>query len=120
MAVKKKLTGVDVVLRNLNKEIKGIVNRSKSGLAAAALVVKAASLKQTPIDTSHLRGSAFTEVIDGDTGPGAIIGYSAAYAPFVHEIDKNYVVGNFQFLRNALMENQDRVFKIIERSARIK
>lgn len=114
------VNNVTVILKNLNREIKAIENRTRSGLAAAALVVKAAALKETPVDTNNLRGSAFTETFDTPDGPAATIGYTAEYAVYVHEIDKNYVVGNFQFLRNALMNNQTRVLKIIERSARIK
>lgn len=120
MAVKKGLKGVDVVLNNLSKEIRGIENRSASGLAAAALVIEADAIKETPVDTGNLRGSSYTEVIEMENGPGAIIGYTAAYAPFVHEIDKNYTVGNWKFLQNALIRNEARVLRIIQRSARVK
>lgn len=118
--VKKKLEGVDIVLRNLNKEIQGIDNRTRSGLGAAALVVKADALKETPVDTGNLRQSAYTEVFDSPEGYSAVIGYTASYAPYVHEIDKNYNVGNWQFLRNSLMQNETRVLRIIQNSARIR
>jgi hypothetical protein len=47
------------------------------------------------------------------------IGYTAFYAPFVHEIQKNYRSGNWQFLRNALAENSGKILDIIKQEAQI-
>ena len=52
--------------------------------------------------------------------PWAVIGYSANYAIFVHEIDRNYTVGHWQFLHTAIVESIGDILKIIKQRARIK
>lgn len=114
-----RLVGTDIVLANLNREIRGIRGRTKKGVRTAALLVKRESQKLTPIDTGNLKGSAYTEVVGGDIKPGAIIGYTANYAPFVHEINKNYIKGQWKFLETAIKNNEFKIIKIIQDSARV-
>lgn len=64
------------------------------------------------------RAAAHAEVAGADLV--ATIGYTAFYAPFVHEINKNYRQGNWQFLRNALAKNEMKILGIIKEEARIK
>lgn len=118
MAVKVIITGTDKVLRNLNREILGIQNRTRAGMREAALVVRKRSQELTPVDTGHLKASAYTESFDSPKGPGAEIGYMAAYAVFVHEIDKNYTVGQWKFLETALKEKAKEILEIIRKRAR--
>ncbi len=59
------LRGLSKVLRNLNKSIEQIRGNSIKGLTEAALVVKADSVKETPILVGNLRGSAYILVTDG-------------------------------------------------------
>jgi len=112
------ITGLDKVLRNLNREITGIRNRSKAGLREAALVVRRRSMQLTPVDTGNLRASAYSEVFDTVKGPAAEIGYMAGYAVYVHEINKNYTVGQWKFLETALKEKQHEIVEIIRKRAR--
>ena len=58
------LKGVSEVLKNLNKAISDIENKTKAGLTEACLVVKVDSVKGTPIDLGNLRSSAFIMVTD--------------------------------------------------------
>jgi len=51
--------GLDKVLSNLNKEIRGIEGRTRQGLLAAALKVKRDAIKLAPVDTGNLRNSAY-------------------------------------------------------------
>lgn len=60
------------------------------------------------------------EEIAGIDGLVSTIGYTAYYAPFVHEIQKNYTVGNWQFLRNALANNEMKILSILKQEAQIK
>jgi len=113
-----KLTGGNEVLQNLNRAIRQIEGRTRAGLLKAGLFGKAEALKQTPIDTGHLRGSAYVELLPTKE-PVVEIGYTADYAPFVHEIQKNYKVGNWQFLRNALVENKEKILEIIKDEAEV-
>lgn len=49
----------------------------------------------------------------------AEIGFTAAYAVFVHEIKKNYTVGDWKYLERALYDNQDRILHIISSRAKV-
>ena len=116
------LKGIDNVLRNLNKEIKGIENRTQAGVTAAALKVKAESMKLTPVDTGNLKASAYVNFPAIKNIPSAEIGYTASYAVFVHEINNNYIAPGTQwkFLETALFSNQKEILNIIKRYAKIK
>lgn len=112
------ISGMDRVLRNLNREVAGIQNRTRGGLREAALVVRRRSQELTPVHTGHLKASAYTEVFDTSQGPAAEIGYMAGYAIYVHEIDKNYRVGQWKFLETALKEKAQKILEIIKKRAR--
>lgn len=129
MAVKIIITGTDKVLANLNKQIRGIQNRTKAGMREAALVVRRRSQQLTPVDTGNLKASAYTEVFDTSHGPGAEIGYTAYYAPYVHEIppppakspggrSATHTVGQWKFLETALKEKAKEILEIIRKRAR--
>lgn len=112
------ITGTDTVLRNLNREIMGIQNRTRAGLRGAVLVVRKRSQELTPVATGHLRASTYTETYNTSEGYGAEIGYMAGYAPYVHEINKNYTIGQWKFLETALKEKSREILEIIKKRAR--
>lgn len=56
------MKGSNEVLRNLNKEIKNIRGKTKKGITEACLLIKAAAVKKTPVDTGNLWNSAFIRV----------------------------------------------------------
>ena len=114
-----RITGLDNVLRRLNSQVNRFPKRSKSGLREAALIVRGDSQKMTPVDTGNLKASAFTEVFSSSKGPSAVIGYTASYAPFVHERNLNYRTGQWKFLEEALKKNTRRIIEIIRRHVRI-
>ena len=118
----KGFSGINIVLKNLNKAIAEIEGGTRAGMRKATLLIRRKSVEITPIDTGNLRGSAFTEVFEDKSNNkiSGVIGYTAAYAPFVHEIPKNYNEGVVGFLRKALMENQDKVLDLIKEGATIK
>ncbi len=116
--IKLELLNTEKVLKNLNKEIKKIKGRSMAGLAAAALLVKGEAQKNTPVDTGNLKNSAYTKL--NKEREYAEVGYTAFYAPFVHEIDKNYIVGSWKFLAKALYDNTKRILTIISNRATIR
>lgn len=120
MAIRRRvtMTGADKMLRRFNREVQQIKGRTRQGMRAAALLVRRESQKICPVDTGNLRGSAYTEVYDNlRKGPGAEIGYTAYYAPYVHEMPEDF---NFKrpgsgpkFLERALLENTERIKTII-------
>ena len=121
------LKGMDKVLRNLNKEIKKIENRTQAGVTAAALKVKAESQKLTPVDTGNLKASAYVSSPAIKNIPSAEIGYTASYAIYVHEMEYSrsgkkitHPTGQWKFLETALFSNQKEILRIIKSYARIK
>lgn len=57
MAVKR--TGLDKILKNLNKEIGNIEGDVQKGLTLGMMVVKGRSMENTPVDTGNLKGSHY-------------------------------------------------------------
>lgn len=74
--------GANEVLTNLRQLEAKKRNARRKALTRIGLKVKADSISLTPVDTGNLRQSAYTEV---DRDVKVTIGYTAAYAPFVHE-----------------------------------
>lgn len=62
-------------------KLKGLSN----GLKKAGLFLQRESQKLVPVDFGNLKASAFTRAQGSKTSPEVIVGYTAAYAPFVHE-----------------------------------
>jgi len=56
------------------------------GLRKAALVLKAESVRITPVDTGNLRNSAYTNFRKTGFDTTALVAYAANYSIFVHEI----------------------------------
>jgi len=71
---KVKLHGFDKVMRNLNKELAGIENRSLKGLIRATILIRR-DMDQTspiiPLDTGNLRASFYTVTSKGRITRGA-------------------------------------------------
>lgn len=112
-------TGINEVLRNLNKEIMKLKQRTTAGLWEAGLEVKAKSMDKTPVSLhgGNLKASHYVIAYTGSTGPVVEIGLTAAYAPYVHErMELRHRVGQAKFLETALQETP--VIKILERAAK--
>ncbi len=86
MAKGLKIRGEKEIIKNLNLEILKIDGDVRSGLQAAGLFIQAESQKLTPVDSSVLRNSAFSSTIKTADGSSMNVGYTAEYAPWVHEM----------------------------------
>ncbi len=118
MAVK--VEGMDEVLRNLTKEIKGIKNRSLPGLKAAGFKVQREAQKRVPVDTGNLKGSARTDTLS-KAPPAVAVSFGAAYAIFVHEnMEANHPVGEAKFLENAVRDLKDEIVDTVRQFAKVK
>ena len=121
MAVK----GLDTVLRNLNREIQGIEGRTRKGFQKVGAVIKADSMEDTPVEFGVLDNSAFADTDNGlGKGPRVRVGYTAKYAPFVHEMptSNNFTkVGTGpKFLEKAVKKNIALILKVIRNSAKVR
>ena len=115
-----KITGLEKVLKNLNKEIGKIKGRTKAGIWEAALAVRYRAQELTPVETGHLKGFVSTPPpIDSPRGPGTYIAFHAEYAVYVHEIQARHKAGQWKFLETALRELKKKVLDIIKRNAKI-
>lgn len=66
--------GMDMVLRNLSKEIEGIKGRSMKGLIRATIIVRRSMDKdqpKIPVDVGNLRSSYFVVTSGGETPEGS-------------------------------------------------
>jgi hypothetical protein len=108
------------VMRALNHVSIAAIRSGEAGLTAAALMIKRDAVNQTPWDTGNLAGSAYVRSYTGILGPNAEVGYSAVYALAVHETDKNYRVGNWKFLQNALDANRGKIMATLKKYARFR
>ena len=114
---KKYFTGLDEVLRNLNKEVEALKKRTIGGMWEAGLEVQRRSMELSPTDTGNLRASHYAIAYQSNSGPAVEIGATASYAPFVHErVELRHEVGQAKFLETALMEVP--VIDIIVRAAK--
>lgn len=74
----------------------------------------------TPVDSGFLRASAYETKPAADAVRGVImIAFGASYAIYVHEIWKNYVVGEWKFLQTAVSLARPRLNSNIARFTRI-
>jgi hypothetical protein len=115
------MVGLDEVLRNLNREIKGLEDRTQVGLLKAGFFVEAEATKNAPLFTGNLRGSAYTRnvgIMEGGQG-GVEVGFEAEYALWVHEIDNDYRNGEWKYLQRAIDENADIIIDIIREEASV-
>jgi hypothetical protein len=115
------LTGLNEVMRNLNREIQNIEGDIDDGLLAAAIFVEGESNEIVPHDTGNLLNSSFHRV--NRQTHTATVGYTSRYAPYVHEMPRtfNYTKPGTgpKFLQRSIAENQTRILSIIANRARI-
>lgn len=111
------MKGLKGVLSELNRQILKIEGATAEGVEEAALFVEKEATQRAPILTGNLRGSAYTR--RSSEGIGAEVGFEAEYAIPVHEIDKNYTVGSWKYLQNAIDENRSQILEIIRLRAKV-
>ena len=113
-----KVRGEAEVMRNLNREIGKIQGDICKGLKAAMNFIQGESVENTPKDLGVLRGSVFNDVSDSK----ARVGYTAKYAPFVHEMPdtNNFTTPDTgpKFLQNAIFRNTKQIINIIAKRAK--
>ena len=117
MGVTVSFTGLDDQIKRINRLIKQRVPKvTSAGLQEAGLLIKGRSQRITPHDTGFLVGSAYTVPLKG--GQVQEIGYMASYAPFVHEIEKEYTTTPgraWKFLETAMKQSARDVIKILQK-----
>lgn len=120
------ITGVEALMRELRRRQDKAHSATLGELYRAGLFVQGESQKRTPVEFGNLRGSAYTQ----RTSNGAEVGYSAAYAIYVHEnmeqklagqprpsgLGTYWNPGGPKFLERAVNENKQTVREMVERA----
>ena len=125
MAVTWTVDGIALVNTNIEKSLRGMVNRSRPAMRLAGLAMEAEAGKLTPVDTGNLRGSRYSRVVKSGgsiRAPngrflgapyGVEVGYGANYAVKVHETNANYRVGQWKFLEMGVRAATPQVIQIL-------
>lgn len=111
-----RITGVNRVLGKMRKATKSYAARAERGLKLAGVFVQSRSQRIVPVDTSNLKGGAFTRNIGGKGFKAdVIVGYVADYAVYVHEnLDARHKPGKqAKFLESVVRKERSEIFKII-------
>jgi len=117
--------GLDNILRNINKKVDAMQKKTMKGLIQAAIVVRRDMDKTSPLipvgETGNLRLSYFTLPKPSKLKPVLVMGFTADYAWYVHEM----VGAKFKrsgagakFLEAALNRNRQEVLKAIRDEVR--
>ena len=127
------LKGLDKIVNEIQQEADKLQHKTTQGLADALLYVAEESQQRAPVDTGDLRGSVLVE-LDGEeyakgTENGGVnvvgtlpekatkgsVSYNTPYAATQHEqIHYDHPRGGqSKYLESVLVENQDRILKII-------
>ncbi len=85
MAKISSITGVKTVIKNMKLKTALMAAQNGFGLKAAGLFLQAASQRLVPVDLGNLKASAFTRAHGFGFGTEVEVGYTAAYAVYVHE-----------------------------------
>jgi hypothetical protein len=113
-----KVRGVRQVIGNLNKEIKKIEGDTRLGLMAAGIFIENEAKEITPHDKGVLVSSAYHHVDRVGNDWALRVGYTAKYAPHVHEMPNSVNwskpdTGN-KFLFKAVFNNEANILRIIK------
>jgi hypothetical protein len=120
------LQGLDTVMANLNEAIRDIENRSMKGLIEGAIIIRRDMDKTSPripVDTGNLRSSWFTTPFYVGNYPALLMGFTANYALYVHEmigpINWNRKGSGPKFLEASLKRNIKEVLEAIRTNVQI-
>ena len=118
------VTGLNDVIKNLKREMGEIEGGTVQGLRKVGLFVENESNEIVPQDKGVLINSSFSNADIVNGVPVARIGYTAKYAPIVHEMPTsfNYTKPGTgpKFLEKAVKNNVQAILGIIRKSARVK
>lgn len=125
--------GFRTVERNLNRKLREIKGDARAGLLEAGLQIERVANQRTPREYGNLVNSSYTRATPED--PNVVeVGYTAAYAPFVHEATEEKLKGEprpsglgtywnpgrSEFLQSAIEDNLYAIVDIVAERAKVK
>lgn len=134
MAKKLPLSGLATVMKNLNKEVADIEDRTMAGMLAAGFDILRLAQQRVPREYGVLMNSGYCR--PAQNVPNAVeIGFSAEYAVYVHENMQQKLAGKPRpsglgvywgpagrpkFLESAVTDLHDKTLDTIQSYARVK
>lgn len=115
------ILGIPQIRKNLRARQARTMLRTAAGIKAVGLFLQRESQRLVPVDTGNLKASAFTRA--SGTGPNfnVTVGYTAAYALFVHEAVEMKLKGKPRTTRGRYWDPQGRgQAKFLEEPSRTK
>lgn len=79
------ITGQGIIVKNLKTSHAKLGDAFSQGLKLAGLALQAESQLLVPVEFGVLKGSAYTRALGKSWSTEVYIGYTAAYAAYVHE-----------------------------------
>lgn len=129
--MKRAVRGIEKVLLNLNAELSDKIKRSMAGVLAAGHIIEREAKRRVPREYGNLHGSGYArKAQDGSTA--VEIGFSSAYALWVHENlemklkgkDRPSGLGKYwgpsgeaKYLENSLRDKKQEAFDMIAKYA---
>lgn len=109
------IIGLRALQKKLQAERDNRLRACKRGLLKAGLLLQRMSQQIVPVDTAALKNSAFTREGGTEMEPEVRVGYTQAYAVFVHEnLEARHKEGKVaKYLEKPARENRDELVKII-------
>ena len=121
MATPSRISGLDKVLMKLNREVIKIKGRNRAGMEAVGVMMEGRSRQRAPERTGHLRGEMGHRSWDDPfKGVGVTIYNAADYAPYVHEINRNYRGGEWKYIENPIKESHDEILATLRKFAKVR
>jgi hypothetical protein len=135
-----KVEGLDTVMANLNREVLAIAGGTLAGLLEAGLIIQRDAQLHVPVDVGNLKASAYTREATHSRAdrPAVEVGFTAAYAVFVHENLEMKLKGQERtsgsgkgrywdpqgragpkFLQNSVNRNRGKVLRAVQKHARV-
>lgn len=120
------ITGFSEIMTKLHGEVARIDGMTISGLRLAAAEIRYDMEKTPPlipVRYGNLRASWFVSSFKTLKGPGLVMGFSAKYAAFVHEMVGAHFSregAGAKFFEASLRRNERKVLEIIKTNVRIK
>ncbi len=127
--------GVRHVRRKMANSLHQVKDRTELGVWEAGLKIQRAAQQKTPVVTGFLKSSAYTTRWKSMLGPAVEIGYTAVYAPLVHQSPNAGQLGHLnpkhgkqvysyvgepEFLLKAVNEEADEALVTIKNRAKIR
>lgn len=108
------------LVRDFQHVIRNINGKTLKGLLVAGAIVKAESMRLTPVLTGNLKSSHFIEHNQNPDKPEVAVGTTASYGIYVHEnLEAYHHNGQAKFLATAIINKRKEIVDAVTRHAKV-